>query len=109
MVELYNLANFKLYLKYALRDLSRSYSKILSIIVTLFISLFILSSILTVEDSLETELNNNSRLLLGGDIEIDYNRVEGNLKLVNEVKEFSTVSQMVEFSTMISSLSLIHI
>ena len=75
MVELYNLDNFKLYLKYALRDLSRSYSKILSIIVTLFISLFILSSILTVEDSLETELNNNSRLLLGGDIEIDDNRV----------------------------------
>ena len=105
MVELYNLANFKLYLKYALRDLSRSYSKILSIIVTLFISLFILSSILTVEDSLETELNNNSRLLLGGDIEIDYNRVEGNLKLVNEVKEFSTVSQMVEFSTMISTIN----
>ena len=44
MVELDNLANFKLYFKYALRDLSRSYSKILSIIVTLFISLFILSS-----------------------------------------------------------------
>ena len=105
MVELYNLANFKLYLKYALRDLSRSYSKILSIIVTLFISLFILSSILTVEDSLETELNNNSKLLLGGDIEIDYNRVEGNLKLVNEAKEFSTVSQMVEFSTMISTIN----
>ncbi len=97
------LNNTKLYFKYALRDLSRSYSKILSIIVTLFISLFILSSILTIEDSLETELNNNSRLLLGGDIEIDYNRVEGNLDLVNEIKEFSTVSQMVEFSTMIST------
>ena len=105
MVELYNLDNFKLYLKYALRDLSRSYSKILSIIATLFISLFILSSILTVEDSLETELNNNSRLLLGGDIEIDYNRVEGNLKLVKEVIEFSTVSQIVEFSTMISTIN----
>ena len=97
------LNNTKLYFKYALRDLSRSYSKILSIIVTLFISLFILSSILTIEDSLETELNNNSKLLLGGDIEIDYNRVEGNLDLVNEIKEFSTVSQMVEFSTMIST------
>ena len=97
------LNNTKLYFKYALRDLSRSYSKILSIIVTLFISLFILSSILTIEDSLETELNNNSKLLLGGDIEIDYNRVAGNLDLVNEIKEFSTVSQMVEFSTMIST------
>ena len=75
MVELISSSSFKLYLKYALRDLSRSYYKILSIIITLFISLFILSTILTIEDSLETEIKNNSKLLLGGDIEIDYNQV----------------------------------
>ena len=46
---------------------------------------------------------NNSKLLLGGDIEIDYNQVKGNLDLVDKVKEFATVSQMVEFSTMIST------
>ena len=62
MVELISSSSFKLYLKYALRDLSRSYSKILSIIITLFISLFILSTILTIEDSLETEIKNNSKL-----------------------------------------------
>ena len=104
MVELISFSSFKLYLKYALRDLSRSYSKILSIIITLFISLFILSSILTIEDSLETEIKNNSRLLLGGDIEIDYNQVKGNLDLVEKVKDFATVSQMVEFSTMVSTI-----
>ena len=104
MVELISSSSFKLYLKYALRDLSRSYSKILSIIITLFISLFILSSILTIEDSLETEIKNNSKLLLGGDIEIDYNQVKGNLDLVDKVKEFATVSQMVEFSTMVSTI-----
>ncbi|MEK9638844.1 MAG: ABC transporter permease, partial [Pelagibacteraceae bacterium] len=89
--------------KYALKDLGRNYKKISSIIITLFISLFILSSILTIEDSLKKELNDNARALLGGDIEIDYNRVQGNLKLVEEVKTFATVSQMVEFSTMIST------
>ncbi len=89
--------------KYALKDLSRNYKKISSIIITLFISLFILSSILTIEDSLKKELNDNARALLGGDIEIDYNRIQGNLKLVEEVKTFATVSQMVEFSTMIST------
>ena len=104
MVELISFSSFKLYLKYALRDLSRSYSKILSIIITLFISLFILSSILTIEDSLETEIKNNSKLLLGGDIEIDYNQVKGNLDLVDNVKDFATVSQMVEFSTMVSTI-----
>ena len=40
---------------------------------------------------------------MGGDIEIDYNQVKGNLDLVDKVKEFATVSQMVEFSTMIST------
>ena len=105
MVELISSSSFKLYLKYALRDLSRSYSKILSIIITLFISLFILSTILTIEDSLETEIKNNSKLLLGGDIEIDYNQANGNLDLVDKVKEFATVSQMVEFSTMISTIN----
>ena len=89
--------------KYALIDLSRNYKKISSIIITLFISLFILSSILTIEDSLKKELNDNARALLGGDLEIDYNRVQGNLDLVNEVKTFATISQMVEFSTMLST------
>ena len=103
MEKLSKLSGYKLTLIYALRDLSRNYKKISSIILTLFISLFILSSIFTIEDSLNKELNNNSRVLLGGDIEIDYNRNVGNLELINQVKEFATVSQMVEFSTMIST------
>ena len=88
---------------YALRDLGRNYKKISSIVITLFISLFVLSSILTIEQSLKKELNDNSRALLGGDLEIDYNRIPGNLTLVNKVKEFATISQMVEFSTMVST------
>ena len=107
MEKLSKLSEYKLTLIYALRDLSRNYKKISSIILTLFISLFILSSIFTIEDSLNKELNNNSRALLGGDIEIDYNRNVGNLELINQVKEFATVSQMVEFSTMISTTNQI--
>ncbi len=95
--------DLNLYSRYAFRDLTRSYSKILSIIITLLISLFILSAILTIEDSLENELNENSKILLGGDLEIDYNNKEGDRSLINQVESFSTVSQMVEFSTMIST------
>ena len=107
MEKLIKLNEFNLIVKYALIDLSRNYKKISSIIITLFISLFILSSILTIEDSLKKELNDNARALLGGDLEIDYNRVQGNLELVNEVKTFATISQMVEFSTMISTINKI--
>ena len=103
MEKLNNISDLGLIIKYAFRDLVRNYKKIFSIILTLFISLFILSAILTIEESLKKELNNNAKELLGGDLEIDYNRDKGNLELVNEVKEFATISQMIEFSTMIST------
>ncbi len=103
MEKLNNSSELSLIFKYALRDLSRNYKKISSIIVTLFISLFILSAIFTIEDSLKKELNDNAKVLLGGDLEIDYNRNQGDINLVNKVKEFSTVSQMIEFSTMLST------
>ena len=104
MEKLNNHSEFNLIFKYALKDLSRNYKKISSIIVTLFISLFILSTIFTIEDSLKNELNNNAKALLGGDLEIDYNRNQGNLDLVNKVKEFAKISQMIEFSTMLSTV-----
>jgi len=104
MEKLNNPSEFNLIIKYALKDLSRNYKKLTSIIVTLFISLFILSAIFTIEDSLKKELNDNAKALLGGDLEIDYNRNEGSLKLVNQVKEFATISQMIEFSTMVSTI-----
>jgi len=104
MEKLNNPSEFSLIFKYALKDLSRNYHKISSIILTLFISLFILSAIFTIEDSLKKELNDNAKALLGGDLEIDYNRNQGNLDLVNKVKEFATVSQMIEFSTMLSTI-----
>ena len=103
MEKLNNSSEFSLIFKYALKDLSRNYKKLSSIIITLFISLFILSAIFTIEDSLKKELNDNAKTLLGGDLEIDYNRNQGNLQLVNKVKEFSTISQMIEFSTMVST------
>jgi putative ABC transport system permease protein len=103
MEKLNNISDLGLIIKYAFRDLVRNYKKIFSIILTLFISLFILSAILTIEESLKKELNDNAKALLGGDLEIDYNRDRGNLELVDEVKEFTTISQMIEFSTMIST------
>jgi putative ABC transport system permease protein len=104
MEKLNNPSEFSLIIKYAFKDLSRNYKKLSSIIITLFISLFILSAIFTIEDSLKKELNDNARSLLGGDLEIDYNRNVGNLELVNQVKEFTTISQMIEFSTMVSTI-----
>ena len=105
MEKLFKISELHLILKYAFRDLVRNYRKIFSIILTLFISLFILSAILTIEVSLKKELNDNAKSLLGGDVEIDYNRVQGNLELVDKVREFTTISSMVEFTTMVSGIN----
>jgi len=105
MEKLLKVSEFNLIFKYAFRDLVRNYRQIFSIILTLFISLFILSAILTIEDSLKKELNDNAKFLLGGDVEIDYNRVQGNLELIEKVREFGTVSSIVEFTTMVSSIN----
>ncbi|MBD1158569.1 hypothetical protein IDG98_05100 [Pelagibacterales bacterium SAG-MED17] len=59
---------------------------------------------MTIEDSLENELNENAKLLLGGDLEIDYNNREGDQTKIDRITKFATVSQMVEFSTMISTV-----
>ena len=103
MEKLNKFYQYKFILIYALRDLKRNYKKILSIIITLFISLFILSAIFTIEDSLKKELKENAKELLGGDLEIDYNRNQGNIDLLNKVEEFTIMSEMVEFSTMLST------
>ena len=103
MVKFPKSSDLKLIFKYSIKDLSRNYFKIKSIVLTLFISLFILSVILTIEDSLKKELRDNARELLGGDLELDYNRFQGDLNLINKVKDFAIVSEMVEFSTMIST------
>ena len=103
MEKLNNSNQLTLVVKYALKDLSRNYKRISSIIITLFISLFILSAIFTIEDSLKKELKDNAKALLGGDLEIDYNRNPGNLDLINQVEKFTTVSHMIEFSTMLST------
>ena len=74
MVKLLNNSQLNFYLTHACRDLLRSYRNILSIIITLFLSLFILSTIFTVKDNLEKSLSDNAKVLLGGDLELDYKK-----------------------------------
>ena len=97
-----NFQNFYFIFKYSVRDLSRSFKKLSTIIITLFISLFILSSIFTIENGLRKELSNNSKLLLGGDLEIDFNTVVPRKELKKQLEKFSKVTEIVKFSTMIS-------
>ena len=62
----------------------------------------------TIEDSLKkgTQMI-MPKQLLGGDLEIDYNRNQGNIDLVNKVERVcNCFSEMIEFSTMLSTTNL---
>ena len=82
---------------YALRDLSRSYKKLFSIIITLFISLFILSLIINLETGLKKELQNNAKVLLGGDFEVDTRTKQIDTNFLNELKKKALSLQLLNF------------
>lgn len=57
--------------RYAVRDIRRSYKKLWIIALTLFISLLLLSLTFSIKQSLNDEIQANSKELLGGDVQIN--------------------------------------
>ena len=102
MEKLFNYTDIKFIFLFSIKDLFRSKAKLLSISITLFLSLFIYSTILTINLSLNEELSKNQKTLLGGDLEIDYNRGKADYNLISKIKEISQVTEIVEFNSMIN-------
>ena len=102
MEKLFNYTDIKFIFLFSIKDLFRSKAKLLSISITLFLSLFIYSTILTINLSLNEELSKNQKTLLGGDLEIDYNRGKANYDLISKIKKISQVTEIIEFNSMIN-------
>ena len=102
MEKLFNYTDIKFILLFSIKDLFRSKAKLLSISITLFLSLFIYSTILTINLSLNEELSKNQKTLLGGDLEIDYNRGKADYNLISKIKKISQVTEIIEFNSMIN-------
>ena len=102
MEKLFNYTDIKFIFLFSIKDLFRSKAKLLSISITLFLSLFIYSTILTINLSLNEELSKNQKTLLGGDLEIDYNRGKADYNLISKIKKIAQVTEIVEFNSMIN-------
>ena len=102
MEKLFNYTDLKFIFLFSFKDLLRSKAKLLSISITLFLSLFIYSTILTINLSLNEELSKNQKTLLGGDLEIDYNRGKADYNLISKIKKISQVTEIIEFNSMIN-------
>ena len=102
MEKLFNYTDIKFIFLFSIKDLFRSKAKLLSISITLFLSLFIYSTILTINLSLNEELSKNQKTLLGGDLEIDYNRGKADYNLISKIKKIAQVTELIEFNSMIN-------
>jgi len=102
MEKLFNYTDIKFIFLFSIKDLFRSKAKLLSISITLFLSLFIYSTILTINLSLNEELSKNQKTLLGGDLEIDYNRGKADYNSISKIKKIAQVTEIVEFNSMIN-------
>jgi len=99
---LFDIQQFKLINKYALRDFSRSYKKLWVVTSTLFVSLLLLSLTFSVKEALNSEIDNNSKELLGGDIQVTSGIDPLPEKIIDEFDTLGKVSTAIEFATMLS-------
>ena len=102
MVRLFDTQQFKLINKYALRDFSRSYKKLWVVTSTLFVSLLLLSLTFSVKEALNTEIANNSKELLGGDIQVTSGIDPLPENVISQLSALGQVSNSIEFATMLS-------
>tara|TARA_B100001013_G_scaffold31114_1_gene16916 strand:+ start:1331 stop:3856 length:2526 start_codon:yes stop_codon:yes gene_type:complete len=99
---LFDIQQFKLINKYALRDFTRSYKKLWVVTSTLFVSLLLLSLTFSVKEALNSEIDNNSKELLGGDIQVTSGIDPLPEKIIDEFDTLGKVSTAIEFATMLS-------
>ena len=101
MVRLFDIQQFKLINKYALRDFSRSYKKLCVVTSTLFVSLLLLSLTFSVKEALNTEIANNSKELLWGDIQVTSGIDPLPENVISQLSDIGQVSNSIEFATML--------
>ena len=75
--------------EFFIKELNKNKSKISKVFFTIFISLLIFSSVIILKNSIENEIQNNSRVFLGGDIEVSTKNKPLNIDYLNQLKVHS--------------------
>jgi putative ABC transport system permease protein len=89
--------------QFLIRELNKNKSKITRVFFTIFISLLIFSSVLILKNSIEIEIKNNSRIFLGGDLEISKKNKPLNIDYLNQLKNSFFLTEVIEFTSIISN------
>lgn len=91
------------YFQFFINELNINKLKITKVFFTIFISLLIFSSVTILKNSIENEIKNNSRVLLGGDLELSAKNEDLNLNLLDELKKSFFMTKVIEFTSILRS------
>ncbi len=92
---------FTKYLQFLIKELNKNKSKISKVFFSIFISLLIFSTITILKNSIENEIKDNSKVFLGGDLELSTKHKALNSDLLNELKNKFFISEVIEFTTIL--------
>ena len=95
--------NFKKNLLFFIKELNKNKSKITKVFFTIFISLLIFSTVTIFKNSIENEIKNNSKILLGGDLELSTKNKFLSSEFLENLKESFLITEVVEFTSIIKT------
>ena len=91
------LKNFQ----FLVKELNKNKSQITKVFFTIFISLLIFSSTIILKNSIKSEIKNNSKVLLGGDLELSKKNNALESDFIEKLKEDFFITEVVEFNSII--------
>ena len=95
--------NFKKNLLFFTKELNKNKSKITKVFFTIFISLLIFSTVTIFKNSIENEIKNNSKILLGGDLELSTKNKFLSSEFLENLQESFLITEVVEFTSIIKT------
>lgn len=95
--------NLKQYFQFFIKELNKNKLRIAKVFFTIFVSLLIFSSVIILKNNIEKEINNNSKLLLGGDLELSQKNKPLSTEFVEKLKKSFQLTEVLEFTSIISS------
>ena len=96
---------FPKYLEFLIKELNKNKIKITKVFFAIFISLLIFSCVTILKNSVENEVSNNSRVLLGGDLELSTKNKALDLIFLDELKKSFFMTKVIEFTSIIRTES----
>ena len=95
--------NFKKNFLFFIKELNKNKSKITKVFFTIFISLLIFSTVTIFKNSIENEIKNNSKILLGGDLELSTKNKFLSSEFLENLRESFLITEVIEFTSIIKT------